>query len=624
MKQENIELDKISTEIRRNRLMQICGICFLGLLVAAWLSHGITFKILSMGCLSLIAAFGFALRHQLLVASSILLGSMSLMLFALAATGAGMHDAAVLGYPGLLIFAAVVSRTRIYLVLLFFVVLQCCVLTWLSLNGVIETRVLKPSWTQFYYILIIFIIVGASIYLLINEMKMLMRSSEEKSEKISQSRRHIQRLARYDGLTNLPNRFYGERLFNQILQDCSEENRSLAFLFINIDNFKPVNDVLGHKAGDQLLLLLSQRLNSILNSEQKLIRFGGDEFLILAPISKTMCEIKELCEDIIAECANEFEVLETGVLVSASIGLALAPEHGSDFKQICRNADLALFTAKRNGRNNFFIYDESLQKFSQDNFKLLQALRIAINEEQFSLHYQVLVGLQERNSNTVEALLRWQQKDGSFIPPDKFIPLCESTGLINRLGKWVIQQACEFCAKQRKLGDTNLTVAVNISMVQFRSGNLQEIIQQALEDNDLPSDALEIEITESVLMEDLEDTTAQLKELDALGISIAIDDFGTGYSNLGYLKTFKASKLKIDRSFIQELRQTSDDSLIKAIVNMAKSLNLEMVAEGIEDKATMKKLVALGVDIGQGYYWSKPVEQDELLDIRHRVIEGKS
>jgi EAL domain-containing protein (putative c-di-GMP-specific phosphodiesterase class I) len=246
----------------------------------------------------------------------------------------------------------------------------------------------------------------------------------------------------------------------------------------------------------------------------------------------------------------------------------------------------------------------------------LQLLRPALSEAQFKLYYQPMVTLSSSEITTVEALLRWPQPDGSMISPEQFIPLAESSGMINELGRWVLQQACIYCAQQRQEGFPQLRVAVNLSVMQFKDGHLQNTVEAALHEAGLPAEALELELTESLLIDETEQIQKQLKALSKLGITIAIDDFGTGYSNLGYLRNFNATKLKIDRSFITSMCvDEHDERLVEAIINMATSLGLKTVAEGIEDEATINKLVAIGCDIGQGYYWSKPVTQDALSEM---------
>jgi diguanylate cyclase (GGDEF)-like protein len=614
-RQEVTEKDAFS-QIRRYRLMQICAATALGLMATLMVARSITFVIFSVGLGFLIMALGLAFKHKVHASAYILLGSMAAMLFALALTGAGLFDLAILGYPALLIFAAILGGVGLFLSVLLFVIAQCVFITWLTLQGFITLHIPTLSWSHLLFILVIFVITGFSVYILVQDIKRLMLSLQRENAKVQQSRAEIQHIAHHDTLTNLPNRYYGEELFSQSLVACRQKQQNLALLFIDLDNFKPVNDALGHAAGDQLLEQLTQRLSKILKEDQYLIRFGGDEFLLLAPFTNDRSQLDQLAEKMIQKCASEFDILQNQLVISASMGIACAPKDGTDFKQLCRKADIAMYQAKQDGRNTYHYYDESLDRASDEKFKLLQLLRPALIEAQFKLYYQPMVTLSSGEITTVEALLRWPQPDGSMISPEQFIPLAESSGMINELGRWVLQQACIYCAQQRQEGFPQLRVAVNLSVMQFKDGHLQNTVEAALHEAGLPAEALELELTESLLIDETEQIQKQLKALSKLGITIAIDDFGTGYSNLGYLRNFNATKLKIDRSFITSMCvDEHDERLVEAIINMATSLGLKTVAEGIEDEATINKLVAIGCDIGQGYYWSKPVTQDALSEL---------
>jgi diguanylate cyclase (GGDEF)-like protein len=606
----------VFSQFRRYRLMQICAATALGLMATLIVARSIAFIIFSVGLGFLIMALGFAFNHKVLASAYILLGSMTTMLFALALTGAGLFDLAILGYPALLIFAAILGGVGLFLSVLFLVITQCVFVTWLTLQGHITPHIPTLSWSHMLFILVIFVITGFSVYILVHDIKRLMLSLQRENAKVQQSRAEIQHLAHHDTLTNLPNRLYGEELFSQSLLDCKQKQQNLALLFIDLDNFKPVNDALGHAAGDKLLEQLTQRLSDILAPEHYLIRFGGDEFLLLAPLSNDRRQLDQLAETLIQECSSAFEILQNQVVISASLGIACAPKDGTDFKQLCRKADIAMYQAKQDGRNTYHYYNDSLDKVSDDKFKLLQLLRPALTESQFKLYYQPMVTLSTDAITTVEALLRWPQPDGSMINPDIFIPIAESSGLINELGKWVLQQACMYCAEQRRQGFSNLRVAVNLSIMQFKDGHLQNTVETALYEAGLSPEALELELTESLLIDETDQIEKQLTALSKLGITIAIDDFGTGYSNLGYLRNFNATTLKIDRTFITSLCVAEhDESLVKAIISMAASLGLKTVAEGIEDEVTLKKLITLGCDVGQGYYWTKPVPGDVLSEL---------
>jgi diguanylate cyclase (GGDEF)-like protein len=610
---QDIEKPDMLIQIRRHRLMQICAVTALGLMTTLLVARSLTFVIFLTGFCFLVLALGLAFRNKLQASAYILLGSMSSMLFALALTGAGLFDLAILGYPCLLVFAAILGGGGLFLSALGFVIAQCALIAWLTLQGLVTPYIPILSWSHLLFILVIFIITGFSVYVLVQDIKRLMLSLQQENAKVQHNKAEIQHLAHHDSLTNLPNRLYGEQLFIQSLASCEQQQKQLALLFIDLDNFKPVNDALGHAAGDQLLEQLTQRLTDVLTPDQHIIRFGGDEFLFLMPFNNGRKEIDQLANSLIHQCSSTFEILQTQVSVSASLGIACAPQNGNDFKQLCRRADLAMYQAKQDGRNTYHYYDDSLDKTSDDKFKLLQLLRPAVSEQQFELYYQPMIDLHNNKITTVEALLRWPQPDGSMISPDQFIPMAESGGLINELGSWVIQQACSYCAKQRQQGYPNLRVAVNLSVMQFKDGHLQSIVENALDAADLPADALELELTESLLIDETEQIQKQLNTLSDLGITIAIDDFGTGYSNLGYLHNFNATKLKIDRSFITSLCDSERDKpLVKAIISMASSLGLKIVAEGIEDKAVLDTLITMGCDIGQGYYWSKPIAGDAL------------
>ncbi|MGS2721269.1 putative bifunctional diguanylate cyclase/phosphodiesterase [Paraglaciecola aestuariivivens] len=609
---DSITEKDVLKQVRRYRLMQMCLVIALGLLASLSVARGVTYHIFSFGLGFLLIASILAYFHKVALSAYILLSSLSFMLFALSLTGAGIFDLALLAYPGLLIFAGVLGGLGLFIFILLLVIGQCVLITWLQISETISPNLPSLDWNHLLFILVIFTVTGFSVFKLVSDIKHLMLSLQKENAKVQQTQAEIQHLAHHDSLTNLPNRLYGEKLFSQALSYCESQQRKLGILFFDLDNFKPVNDVLGHAAGDLLLEQLAQRLSKVLKPNQHLIRFGGDEFILLAAIKRQSNELNQLAETIIKQCALEFSISHTRINISASLGIACAPKHGTNFKQLCRKADIAMYQAKQAGRNTYYYYDESLDKASDDKFKLLQLLRPAIKEQQFELYYQPLVNLADNNIQTVEALLRWPQADGEMIPPDKFIPLAESSGLINELGAWVIQQACLFCAEQRQQGISDLRVAVNVSVNQFIDGQLSQIVKIALEQANLPAQALELELTESLLINETSHIKSQLKTLSDLGVAIAIDDFGTGYSNLGYLHHFFASTLKIDRSFITALcNNKQNEPLVKAIIKMANSLGLKTVAEGIEDEATLAKLLSLGCDIGQGYYWSKPLTKSQ-------------
>ena len=535
------------------------------------------------------------------------------MLLLLSITGAGVFDLAMLGYPSVIIFSAILGDRRLFLTTLTSVLLQCVLLAWLAIEGVVVPHAPSVTWSHVIFIMILFIFTGFCVYILVQDIRNLLQSLQIENTKAEESRLQVQHLALHDPLTDLPNRLYGERLFSTMLKKNNPSQTKLALLFIDLDNFKPINDALGHAAGDKFLQNIAQTISQHLKGDQCLIRFGGDEFIVLAAGITDKNQVDALCTNLIAWCSTEFEVLEAKIVVSASIGVACAPDDGTTFKQLCRKADVAMYESKRKGRNRFEYYNAALDERSDVLFNLLQQLRPAVLHNKLAVYYQPLIALETGKVCAMEALVRWPQEDGSLIFPDQFIPVAESSGLINQLGAFVLTEACEYCAYQHSIGNKHLSVAVNLSFSQFRDNSLPGIVKSALQKSGLPAASLELELTESILADDHGNIRKQLEHIKQLGVQFSIDDFGTGYSNLNYLRAFNAGKLKIDKIFITTLGiDQKHETLVSAIINMAKSLDMQVVAEGVENEAAKAKLIELGCDIGQGYLWSKPVPKHEF------------
>lgn len=600
-------------KIRRHRVTQISTVTCFGLFISLFAARDITFDIMLVALAAIFTAAILAYKHFVVASSYLLLVALSSMLFALSATGAGTFDIAMLGYPAIIIFAALLGGIGLFGTVLSLVLVQCIILTWLVMKGVITPNTPKLTWSHLTFIMIIFVITGFCVFILVQDIRRLMTSLQLEYTKVKKNREHIQYLAHHDPLTNLPNRLLGERLFNEKLAQSEANGLQLALAFIDLDNFKPVNDALGHSAGDRFLQHISQLINEKLSDDECLIRFGGDEFIVLAANITERKHIETLCERLIEWCSSEFEVFQTNIVVSASIGVAVAPKDGAKFKQLCRKADVAMYEAKRNGRNRFEFYDVKFDEESDEKFSLIQRLRPAVLANQFEVYYQPLIDLKSGQICSIEALVRWPQEDGSLVFPDKFIPLAESSGLINPLGEWVLIQACLFCAKLHRNGHSEISVAVNLSFAQFKDGTLPSIVKRALDLTQLNPKFLELELTESILVDENGSIPEQLEKIKSLGVQFAIDDFGTGYSNLNYLRKFNAHKLKIDRIFINTLGLDENDvPLVSAIINIAESLGMVTVAEGIEHEAALRKLEEMGCDVGQGFYWSKPVPEKQI------------
>ncbi len=601
-------------QLKIKRLLQISGSTLAGLLLALVFASGGVKLILLAGCGCLVVSGALAFVQKPLSSAYILLWSMTCMLTALAFYSGGIRDLAVLGFPGVLVFAAILGDLSLFVSLLIAILLSCCALVSLDILGFYVPHVPVTGWNSLVYASVIFSVSGFSVYLLSRDLHRLMKALQLENTRVRESQTELVRLTQHDALTGLPNRTTAAPMFKQLLTECQQRSERLVLLFLDLDYFKPVNDALGHSAGDLLLQQLADRLRQEMTPRDYICRFGGDEFLFLLPGITTDAEIIGRAERILLQTSRHFQLLQTQVEISGSVGISVVPRDGVDFAPLLKRADMAMFQAKTSGRNIWRFYDEAMDKANVDKFNLLQKLRVALKEQQFQLYYQPKINLVTGQIDSAEALVRWPQRDGSFIPPQDFIGLCEESGLINELGHWVLTEACKACRRWQLQGYSELTIAVNLSFVQFRDGLLEHKVQEALREAQLSASALELELTESLLIGEGDNISQQLAQLGALGVAFAIDDFGTGYSNLGYLRRFNATTLKIDKSFIHSLCMSDrDEPLVHAIIQMGHSLGLKIVAEGVEDAATVARLVALGCDCAQGYYWSKPVAEADFL-----------
>ena len=430
------------------------------------------------------------------------------------------------------------------------------------------------------------------------------------SLQLARANRRVLELAQTDILTGLPNRaFFLERLHDINSNEQQREGR-FSILMLDLDRFKNVNDSLGHAAGDELLRQVAQRLKSTLRSTDVLARLGGDEFAVI----QAVCEDQragsiELAARISKLVAAPFLLPGHRVEIGVSIGIALAPEHGSDSEELLKKADLALYRSKSAGRDCYTVYDQAMSADLEARNTLEGDLRDAIARCEFEVHYQPFFDFQTGQRRGAEALVRWRHPTRGLIPPDQFIPLAEETGLIIPLGEWVIRRACDDAMSWPD--DTK--VAVNLSPVQFKQAELFEMIKSALKNSGLPPERLEIEITESVLLERALENHAFIERLRGIGISLALDDFGTGYSSLGSLTAFPFNKIKIDKSFIADLtRNHKSTAIICSILTLAVGLDMSVTAEGVETREQFERLKAMGVNFAQGYLMGRPMPVDEL------------
>ncbi len=431
-----------------------------------------------------------------------------------------------------------------------------------------------------------------------------------------EAERRIRHLAHYDSLTSLPNRTLLASHLADVIGDARARQRGVAVLFTDLDRFKYVNDTLGHQAGDELLLAVAHRLRACVRDGDLVARTGGDEFVVVLGNLGEGSLPEDAAERILDSLARPFELQGHQFTVTVSIGIALYPHDGLDGAALVKNADAAMYLAKERGRNNYQFFDHSLSARLSERLELESRLRHALDENQLELFYQPQVDTLSGELIGTEALIRWRQPDGSMIPPDKFIPIAEESGLIVPIGAWVLHEACRQNSLWQQEDLCRVPVGVNLSARQFDDTGLLATIQSALADSGLPAASLDLELTESLVMRNPEHTRNVLAECKRIGLQLSVDDFGTGYSSLANLKRFPIDRLKIDRSFIDEIVTQADDAAIaRTIVAMAHTLRLEVVAEGVETDAQLALLRRWRCDAYQGYVCSRPLSAADMTGL---------
>lgn len=420
-------------------------------------------------------------------------------------------------------------------------------------------------------------------------------------------------MAHFDALTGLINRAYLTSLIDEKLASNDDKIRRFSLIYLDLDNFKHINDALGHKVGDNLLSIVSSRLKSSVGPFDFVSRTGGDEFCLVINDSPSVDFVIDIAKRILAVLQNPIALDGRSLAVSTSIGITTSLVDGISAASLLQNADLAMYQAKAGGKNNYHIFNHQLHKDADSRMALEEELRNAVENEEFILYYQPQIDLKNGKLIGCEALIRWQHPARGLLAPFFFIDTLESNGLIIPVGKWIIWEACRQCAAWKEMGLNDIKISINLSARQFSDPNLIVDIQSAIEKYKIPPTQLEFEVTESLLATDIQHAIELLKSLQRIGATIAIDDFGTGYSSLNYIKQLPLDKLKVDRAFIKDLPDDNDDKQITAaIIAMAHTLNLKVVAEGIETEAQMEFLQTLGCEIGQGYLFDKPISAEEF------------
>ncbi|MFL7963779.1 putative bifunctional diguanylate cyclase/phosphodiesterase [Pseudomonas kielensis] len=439
----------------------------------------------------------------------------------------------------------------------------------------------------------------------------------ELAQSLTRANRELTQLALHDPLTGLPNRVLLADRIDQAMHRVQEQGGCFALMFIDLDGFKPVNDAFGHHMGDLLLRDVALRLREDLRSQDTLARIGGDEFVLLVQLAEPDDALR-LAARQVGLIGRTFRVSEHDLQISASVGIALYPGNGQSAEELLMNADAAMYHAKGAGKNGYSFFDASMNSNARKQLQLLQDLRMAVEQRQFSLHYQPKFDAANGRPVGAEALLRWTHPTQGLLMPDTFIDLAEKTGLIIPIGEWVLNEACRQMREWYVLGYTDWRIAVNLSALQFCHTGLVQSVAKALETHKLPANSLTLEITETTAMSDADASMTVLQLLSDMGVDLSIDDFGTGYSSLMYLKRLPANELKIDRGFVRDLEHDSDDAaIVSAIVALGQALGLRIVAEGVETDMQQDFLTQLGCDSLQGYLLGHPLPAERFLqDIR--------
>lgn len=553
-------------------------------------------------------------QKKVLKAATILLSVITLLCTYFMWENEGIYDESVFVFPCILIMAAMVGDKRLFAGLVIFIVSSILLngisnqLSWYS-NDVNAVDIDGAS-----LISLIILLISYTIWIMSTEFHALVNKLSNENIEVIKSKKEVEKLLKHDILTGLPNRMMANEVFEAAISKAKKNNVKVCLMFIDLDNFKLINDGLGHQAGDILLKEVSKRFKETVGNIGTVCRFSGDEFVIILDSIEIDETISLTAQKLIQTIQVPYYYQSNELISSCSIGITVSPNDGSDFDSMIKHADTAMYHSKSIGGNIFHFFNAEMDTQGHDYLNIVTDLRKALKEDQFVLHYQPKFDLVNNEMIGAEALIRWNHPEKGMIYPDFFIPQAEKSGLIIEIGEWVLKASCEACRRWHELGFNKFSVAVNVSSHQFNRDNLSHIVQNSLINSSLPAKNLEIEMTESLLIENSHGVKSIVKYLSDLDVSFSIDDFGTGYSNLSYLKEFDIEILKIDRSFVKDMEHNpKNKALVTAIIQMASSLSLNTVAEGVENKETAAMLGELGCKYVQGYYYSKPICEDDFI-----------
>lgn len=602
-------------DIQRRRLIQLFWTTELLLVVMlgkAVLEYDLRDIVLisSIGLIAMSVPVLIRKNHQTL-ASGVFAMLLTLLVILIMWTSSGIKNNVIVALPGLFVFVALIGGHRYYFPLVAIVLFNVFLMGWLSELTWYRPTMSSHSLSSAFDIVAILLLCAFGTYVMSRDNSRLVEGLQTEITKVEQSHQEMTYLANHDVLTGLPNRTSAEMAFSAMTNRLSRQTNTLAAVFfIDLDEFKEVNDTLGHDIGDQYLVQVSDRLQTTLRSADQLFRIGGDEFLLFLENIKQIDDLVTIAEKLRASLAQPVTVDERLINCSGSIGMVVVPTDADSYQEAVKRADIAMYRSKESGKNCFHFYNPDMEQDLQDRVDFQNDMQQALVERQLRVQFQPIVSMNNAEIIGAEALVRWQHPEKGLIPPDQFISLAEKSDLINELSRFVLEEACLLLTDILP-GHPEFYVSVNLSPVQLRFPGLTNRIMTPRAIELAPH--LKLEVTESQVIESMDIFRQNIEAIRELGFGLFLDDFGTGYSNLGHLQKLQFETLKIDRSFIQNIHERPDQlPLVRGITNLARDLGLKVVVEGVETQAELATLRQLDIANGQGYFWSRPLDIDVL------------
>lgn len=550
---------------------------------------------------------------KLLLAGSLYLWVCSIALIFITWMEGGLYSLIILCFPVVLIFAALLTEFRVFIAMSSFLTIA---LLLMGLNHIYDwyaapSVMFITGYPRVLSGVIVMLLTSYIAWIFGELLRLSMLELKRENNRVNESKDVIRKLAEFDNLTGLMNRGAARLAYDKLIANLNSHEK-IVFYFIDLDNFKSINDLFDHHEGDRLLVSMANRLEGLLGADDLSCRLGGDEFIIIVRANQFF-DLDEFAKKLLSAVTQPYDIYGTNAEVTASIGVAVINQSGLSFDDVRKKADMAMYQAKQSGKNQYHYYSAELDKEYMRNLSIVTGLKDAVGKGLLDLHYQPKINLANNRAECAEALLRWTRDNPEGIRPDEFIPVIESTELIHDVGAWVINEACKDCKQFHEKGFP-IKMSVNVAAMQLTRQGFYDVVVDALEASGLAPEFLEIELTEHFLLNENHVVESQIDALKKLGVSLAIDDFGAGYSNMSYLTRLKVDVLKLDRSFISQICQSSESLVIvTAVIKMAKVLGMQVVAEGIEQEEEQALLVDLNCDYGQGFLWSKAVPHEEFI-----------